>query len=174
MKLEVKFGLITGIGICIWVLLEYALGFHNENLEMGKYSGYFSSIIPVTALFIAIKTRRDKINDHTLTLREGVGTGFIISLITAVITTIFFYIYNHYINPGWMDMALEYETKSLLASGMSKADIEKRMVEYNEMRSDLAQAAYMFFSTMLMGLIFSLIISLILRKRKPHLSIPEL
>lgn len=166
MKLEIKYGIITGVGICLWVLMEYTLGFHNERLDtgIGRYSDYFASIIPIVALFMAIKTKRDKYNKGLLSLKDGLKTGLLISLVSAFITTIFFYIYNNYINPGWIEMALEVEKNNMLAAGASKESIEEKMAQYKGLSSGVAQAASIYFSTVLMGLIYSLIISFILRR----------
>src|SRR5712692_6702618 len=135
MKPELKFGLINSAGICLWVLFEYALGFHTTKMNIGQYTGYLANIIPITMLFLAIKERRDKINGGTLTFGQGMKTGIIISLITALITTIFMYIYYTAINPRFIELGIEFEKRRLFESGMGDADVAAKLETTKSMYS---------------------------------------
>ncbi|MGH2575679.1 MAG: DUF4199 domain-containing protein [Ignavibacteria bacterium] len=165
MKTEIKYGLITGIAVCIWILLEFILGFHNEKLEIGKYSGYFATIIPIITLYLTIKEKRDMHLNGFLTLGQGIKTGLIVSLISAVITTLFFMIYNNYINPGWMELAMEWEKSQMMQSGASQTEIAEKIKQYETMYSPTNQLLFGFLATVAVGFILSLIISLILKKK---------
>ena len=163
MKPEIKYGIITGLLVCLWVMIEYFLGFHTTKFETGKYSGYFATIIPIMAIYLLLKQKREADN-NTLTLKKGLRAGTLMSLITAIITTIFFFIYNHYINPNWMEFAMEWEKNNMLKQGMSEVAIDAQLSKFNSMNTDFAQIVQGLIGTTFMGIIISFIIALILRR----------
>jgi hypothetical protein len=164
MNLGFRFGIITGIGVALYVLLEYALGFHTTQLEIGKYSGYGASLIPIITIFFALKTQRAKTG--LLSFREGIQIGFTIAFTAAVITTIFFYFYNSYINPGWMHIAAELEKQKMIAEGAAQENVEKYMQQVQTMTKPWVQAISGFIGSTTMGVIITLIEAAILKKAK--------
>ncbi len=159
MQLELKYGLITGFGVCLWVLLEFLLGFHSTHIELGRYTGYGASMIPMVTLYLALKEKAGK---EKLSWTMGLKTGINISIIAAVITTAFFLFYNHLINPGWMRLAFYHGRSSMVGTPEELAMLEKQFEFYS---SNLYQTVGGIFGTVLMGIIISLIITFILRRR---------
>jgi len=166
MKSEIKFGLIVGLGTCTWILGEYFLGFHNEHYEVGQYTGYLSAIIPIYFIYKGIKQKRDKELGGQLFFGKAFLTGFLISLIAAIIITIFMLIYNKYINPDWMTMATKREELKLLEQGSSPMVVQEKMQEFQKMSSVTSQLIYTFFGILGMGLIITAIESLFLKRRR--------
>src|SRR5258707_15625252 len=107
MRTEVKYGVITGIAVCSLVVIEYLMGFHTSRLEIGRYSGYFSMIIPFVTLFLAIREKRIETEEESLSVWQGIRTGVLVSFLSAVITAVFMLLYNNLINPGWQRAAME-------------------------------------------------------------------
>ena len=167
MKIEIKYGVISGAGVCAWVLVEYFLGFHNEHLAIGKITGYLATVIPVVALFRALKEKREQQRDGDLATGDGIRSGLVISAIAAVITTPFFWAYKHVINPGWMEKALEFEKAQMAKAGASAEVIDRKVAAFNALNSDEIQIATGLIGTMVMGLAISLIITTILKKKSP-------
>ena len=165
MKIELKYGVISGAGVCAWVLVEYFLGFHNQHLALGKITGYLATVIPVVALFRALKERRDQQPDDDLATGDGVKAGLIISAIAGVITTAFFWAYKHYINPGWMEKALEFEKAQMAKAGASAEMIDRKVAAFNALHSDEIQIVTGLIGTLVMGLAISLVITSILKKK---------
>jgi hypothetical protein len=164
MKPEIKYGLLTGAGVCAYILIEYLLGFHNEHVEIGKYSGYFSSVIPLVFLYIAIRHRRDKLQGGKLGFLEGMQSGFLVSAVAALIITLFMLVYNHYINPGWMELAMAREKEQMIREGYSQVAIETKLNEFRNSSSDSMLLLFGMPMIVGMGLIFSAVISMVLRK----------
>jgi hypothetical protein len=163
MKPEIKYGIITGLLICLWVMIEYFLGFHTTKFETGKYSGYFATIVPIITIYLLLKNKREFYN-NTLTLKQGLRAGTLMSLITAIITTVFFLIYNHYINPGWMQQAMEWEKNNMLKQGLPQAVIDSQLSKFNSMNTDSAQIVQGLIGTIMMGMIISFFMTLTLRR----------
>ena len=165
MKIEIKYGVISGAGVCAWVLAEFVLGFHNEHLAIGKITGYLATVIPVVALFRALKEKRDQQPDDDLATGDGIKAGLVISAIAGVITTTFLWTYNNFINPGLMARALEYDLAQLAVAGATKEAIAQKVATFNALDSDVMQVITGFTNTLVMGLAISLIITSVLKKK---------
>lgn len=166
MRPEIKYGVITGISVCLWVLLEFALGFHTTRLEFGKYSGYVASLIPIILLVLLLQEKAKK---QPLTWLTALRSGILVSVIAAAIITTFFFFYNHYINPGWLNLVFEAQKQELVTQGASEESIVSLQEQFAFYSSDLYQIIGGFFSTILMGIILTLIITFFIRRRvKKH------
>ncbi len=163
MNTGVRFGILTGAAVSSYVLLEYALGFHTTQLEIGKYSGYGASLIPIVTIFLALRNFRNA--NNSLSFKQGVQVGFSVAFVAALITTLFFYIYNSYINPNWMEIAAELEKQKMIAEGAAQARIEKFTEQMQRMSNTWMQAAGNFIGSTTMGVIITLIETAIMKKQ---------
>ena len=55
---ELKYGLIAGGGVSLWFFAEYLLGLHTTRLALGEYSGRFSSLVLLIALWALLKKEK--------------------------------------------------------------------------------------------------------------------
>ena len=165
MKPETKYGLMTGAGVCLWTMAEYLLGFHNARIEIGEYSGYFSCIIPLTLLCLLLRGRRCSAPDGRLSLAQGVKSGLHASLIAGLMVWLFMFVYNRFINPGWMDFALDWKVAQLRAAGMAETAIREQIQFYHRMSSPLGYFARIVLGAMLAGGVISLLLTQLLRRR---------
>lgn len=147
------------------MLLEYALGLHTTRMDIGQYCDYLANIIPITMLYLAIKEKRDKVLGGTLTFGQGMKTGVLISLITAAIVTIFWYVYLIAINPLFIELGIEFEKNKMVLSGMSEADVAAKLGSIKSMYSLPMQLGAILIFTPIVGSIYTAIISAILRKK---------
>ncbi len=173
MKPEIKYGIIASVGVCLFVLLEYALGFHTTRLEIGEYSGYLSTIIPVVVFYLALKELRDTRYGGSLTIGQGLKAGGMMSLLSAVVITVFFQVYNKLINPGWMETAMEWQRNKLQQAGKGEAEIAAKMEGYQMMMSDTFQIVFQFLSTLILGTLIALILTLVLRRGRTVQQVKE-
>lgn len=167
MKSELKYGLISGTGICLWIALEYLLGFHTTRPDIGAYSGFFSNLIPLTTLFLLLRTKRAAIYDGRLSLGTGIGSGVFASFIAALLVYSFLVSYSHLINPAWIDQALEIKVAQLRTQQAAEAEIQEKITLYRNAYSPGGLVASIIVGQTLMGGIFSLGLTLLLRQL-PH------
>ncbi len=153
---ETLYGIFCGLALCVWVLIEFALGFHTTSLEIGQYSGYFSIIVPIVFIFVALRDQQRKSNG-LLSLKDGMNIGFQIAIISAAIFTIFLYIYNNYINTHWIEMMVEWQRKKLILGGASDDEIERFMDQNRQMNNSLGQSMMSFISSTGIGVFVTLI-----------------
>jgi len=156
MNPEYRYGLLCGVGMSIWVLIEFALGFHTTSLEIGQYSGYVSVFIPIVVIYVALKEQQTTLN-VVLPLKAGINTGFQIAIISAAIFTLFLFLYNNYINPEWIDAMVQWQRKKLILSGATDDEIGRFMDQNRKMNNSLGQGIMSFISSTGLGVFVTLI-----------------
>ncbi|MGI8893549.1 MAG: DUF4199 domain-containing protein [Bacteroidia bacterium] len=162
MKTELKYGLLAGIGVSIYIFIEYLLGFHTTHPEIGQYSGYFSATIPVLAILFAIKEKRNRSFNGYISFGQGFITGTIVTIISAFIITGFFVLYNHSINPEGATYLSNWKSEQMRAENISEQEIAASIEEWNAMNNPLI----IFTTSFLMGLIITVIFAFLLRRKK--------
>ena len=165
MKLEVKYGLITGGGIALWVLGEFVLGLHTVRLDLGEYSGYLSIIVPIIVFYFALKEKKDKELNGMLSIKQALKSGFLISLVAGTVIALFFYVYPTFINPQWMQLGLEFERNKMIASGVPLEQVLAQIDDLQALYTVPVQMGAAFVGTILQGVIISLAMALVLRKK---------
>lgn len=94
-------GLLSGGGAAGWTLVEYAMGWHNERLEIGAITGFVGLVFPILAIVLALGSlRRDA--GGVLSWRTALPAGLAISAISAAIGFAFFRTYYSIINPQFV------------------------------------------------------------------------
>ena len=171
MKPEIKYGLLAGGGVCLWTTLEYLLGFHTTRPAIGEYSGYFSTVIPLVAVFILLQRKQAAAYDGRLTLAQGINSGIATSFLAALVVCTFLFAYNRFINPNWLDGFLDWKVAQLRVQGVAEVAIRKEIVSYRQANSPIGLVAITLCGMPLIGAVFSLALTLALRLRvRPGLS----
>jgi hypothetical protein len=166
-KPELKYGLLNGAAVCLWIALEYLLGFHTTRPEIGTYTGLLSNLIPLTMLFLLLRAKRATVYDGRLSLGSGIGAGLTASFVAALVVYSFLVTYSHYINPTWIDQALETKVVQLRAAQVAEPVIQDKITLYRNAYSPLGLVASIIVGMTLMGGLFSLGLTLLVR-RLPH------
>jgi len=162
---ELKYGLIIGIGVSLWVLIEFALGFHTTRLDIGQYSGYLAIIIPIIALYFGLLDKKKELKKK-FTFGEGVKSGFLMSVFAGLLLVLFFLLYALAINPAWVDNALAFEQVKLIENGATPDQAAEIVEGYAPYMSLPAQLLGSFLGTVIQGTVLSLILVTILRPKK--------
>jgi hypothetical protein len=167
MKAELKYGIYLGLSICVWKLVEFTFGFHGEYYEIGKYTDFLPLLLLIAALFLGIKERRDESLNGYIDYKQGVRTGFFISLVSSIISVTFIYFYYKVINPGYIDYIIAANETRLLAEGKSPDAVAAAVVMVkNTFRASNVMLQHLLFN-LLGGALISLIIALVLKREKP-------
>lgn len=95
-------GIIAGGGAALWTLFEYAMGWHNEHLEVGAMTGFIAIIFPVAAIIWALRATKRSLGGQ-LTMKQALMAGLAVSAISAAIGVVFFYFYYTAINPAFVE-----------------------------------------------------------------------
>ena len=94
-------GLLSGGGAMAWTLFEFAMGWHNQNLDVGEKTGFVAIIFPVIAIVWALRRSRQAAGGQ-VTWRSAFTSGLGVSAISAAIGLAFFAAYYTIINPEFV------------------------------------------------------------------------
>lgn len=144
----VKYGLALTVSIAIWITIMH-MGLYSEKKTGTTIIDYFYILIPLIGLYFGIKEKKHMLKNK-FTLKTGIWEGFYISLVYAILSPFVFYIYYIAINPE----SIEFAKK---AYGME---------QFSTKAVIFADMAVQFIFSLVTGLIFSLITSYFLARKK--------
>jgi hypothetical protein len=164
MRPEIKWGLITGISVCLWILMEYVFGLHTTRSGLGAYTGLLSHLIPLTTLYLLLRHKRRQLYDGRLSLASGIYSGMYASLVAGLLIYTFLTAYTHFINPLWIDQALEVKVASWRAQQIPEKSIQEKITLYRQAYTPAGLLRSTVLGQTLNGGLFSLVLTLLLRR----------
>jgi len=166
-RTSMQFGAYSGLSKFVLFLLLYFM--HVSPLGNWSSLGYILAI-----LFIVLGTRfhRDQDLESYMTFGRGVGIGFSISTCSSILYALMVYIFGMLVDASILDVYKKESLKALdEASKMFQSEaMQSKMGEVvqqieNITMVDIAQSVFM--NGILGGLFAALIVSLILRRKRP-------
>lgn len=164
----------AGIGGLIVALFSgMSVYFHSKNLEDATLSyilGFTGMFIGFAFTFVGMKQYRDTENNGAITFGKAFTNGFLIALLISTIYVLVWLVelYNFY--PDYMEKIAASEIKKLQASGLNAGDLQAKVDELNQMKESYKNPLYVigmtYFEILPIGIVFSLISALIIKKRK--------
>jgi len=164
-KISIKYGIISGLaGIAFFVLVDI-LGFSgNQSIQ---YLGY---LVMAAIIYLAHKAYKEE-GDGFMNYGQGLGIGVLLSLVSAVLSSVFFYFYVTFINTEYMTMIMDMQRAKMEESGMADAQIDQAMEMTEKFMTPGMMLIFAIVGTVFFGLIISLIVSAITQKKRPEQSI---
>jgi len=108
MKPEIKFGVLAGISLILWTLVQYALGFHTIYFRAGQISGYGVYVILFVSLWLGLREKKEDYQGH-FSVRHGMREAVLQLMITATLASAFQVIYDYKINKLWVEELVNWE-----------------------------------------------------------------
>lgn len=118
-----KYGLLGASGMILWLLGEYALGFHGPRIALGQYTTWGTEIILIVALWRLLHHLLYAGNRYWLPVWLGTAHGLLASLVAAMLLYVFVFIYLQFINPAFSDAYLEWEIGRMRSQNMPEEEI---------------------------------------------------
>ncbi|MFY0605066.1 MAG: DUF4199 domain-containing protein [Cyclobacteriaceae bacterium] len=161
-SVAIKYGVINGIiAIAYFLVLDFTGNAGNQGLSMVGL--LFTAIV----MFLAQKEFiRD--GDGFMNYGQGLGLGTLLSLVSAIISSIFTYIYISYINDSFLDTMKEQQIVAMEEQGMSDAQIEQALKMSESFSGPTAILIFGIIGGVFFGFIISLIVSAITKKARPE------
>jgi hypothetical protein len=161
-KISIKFGLISGLlGIAFFVLLDVMGQSGNQSLS---YIGY---AILAAVIFFAHKAFKEE-GDGFMNYGQGLGIGTLLSLVSSILSSTFFYIYVTFVSSDYITSVMDKQREKLEESGMADAQIEQAMEMTEKFMTPGMMLIFGVVGTVFFGLILSLVISAITQKKRPE------
>jgi len=156
-------GLFLGLAL---VLLQTI--FYLADIQYNSKMGYLSYVILIAGLFLSTRNYRDVNNGGFLSYGRGVGYGVLVSLMAGIISAVFVFVLYTYFDPTMIDKILIETENQLVEDGMEDSQIEQTMDITAKMITPFTITLFSIIGMVFMGLVFSLVVSVFLRKENSH------
>jgi len=133
------------------IILTYAFQFAGISQTSGLK--YITFIPYIAFLLLAQKEYRDKSNGF-MTYGEGFMTGFLFAIYTAILSTVFMYLYYKMLSPGTYEEIVKSTQSQMMAKGLDEETAAKMTATY-------ASITFLTIATLIGGIVTGSIISLI-------------
>ena len=166
-KTIVRFGLYGVVIMSIVLAISFIAFKDRHNWEVQEVIGYTTIILSLLFVYFGIRHWRDNYNSGLLTFGQGLKLGLLITLFPSIAFGLFTWL-EMVLDPGFMDQYYSYYVQKLKASTppdkwqetLQKLEAEKEMFS-----SPLIQFAVMFLTVFLIGVVITVISSLILQRK---------
>ncbi|MBN8585378.1 MAG: DUF4199 domain-containing protein [Ignavibacteria bacterium] len=174
------FGLISGVIISTFMGISMAIVSCSAGDADGGLSsmviGFSAMAVAFSFIFVGIKNFRDKKNGGTISFSKAFLLGFMISFIASTLYVITWGVEFHFFLPDFIDKYSAMQIKELKESGITGAALDEGIkkietTNYNYKNNIFFFAMYTYAEILPVGILITLISSLILRRKKPE---PEL
>jgi hypothetical protein len=165
LKYSLNFGAIIGLLLIAVSLLSSAL-----NMEQAGVFDMLAYLILIGGMVYSMRNYRDNVLGGFITFEKSLGLGTTIGIGVAVIVSFFTYIYTTFFDSELIEL-LQQTLRDQILSDESWTTEQKEQqlnnLEKAVVPSSISLLGFMGFS--FFGFLFSLVISLFLRKNKPFL-----
>ena len=156
----IKYGLYAGlVSVVLFIVSNLA--------DVDQQSGWYrivSSVIFIAFIVLAQKFYKDNGNGF-MGYGQGVGIGFWLSLVSGVISSVFLFIYIKFIDDSMITKIADKARFDMEERGMSDEQIDQAMGFTSMFMSPTSMLIFGIVGAIVMGLIFSLIISIFTQKK---------
>lgn len=163
-----RYGIWSALAIFVLFLISSLL-LKDLDFNTQEIYGYVSIIISLSFVFFGIKHFRDNKNRGLLSFGKGLLIGLLITLFASVTFGLYNVVYVEYIDPNFMT---EYYNHSVekVSKTMSGAELQAKLKQMEDEKDMFANPfmnfSLMFLTVFMIGLIISIISSLILQNKK--------
>jgi hypothetical protein len=107
-KTEVKWAIIFAVMTLLWMLMEKLGGYHDKNIAQHAFITNFIMIPAITIYVLALKEKKNKDFNGRMTYKQGLKSGFILSIMITLLGPITQSITSLVITPDYFKFASEY------------------------------------------------------------------
>ena len=167
MGTKFTYALILTISQAVFSLLMYFGGFQTEKLATGQYLNWIGLVISIVVFYLGIKAVREERPQKDLSYGQGVGAGFVISVLSSLMSAVYTFIHFKFINPAFFDYQAEFMKQKWAAKGMTDAQIETASTMMQKFSGPGITAFFVVIVGIVIGVVISLILAAILKRETP-------
>lgn len=161
-KVAMNYGGYYGLSGVITFLAFYFIGTDMQS-KLPQLLGY---VLLIVFMVMGIKSYRDEDLGGSISYGCSLGTGILISIFGGIITGAFTVLFFSYIAPEMTQKILDQTEQGLLEGNMSEAQVEQAMTYTRKFMAPGWLFVFSILGSAFMGFIFSLIVSIFLRKNQ--------
>lgn len=156
-KTEIKWGLIFTAALILWMVFEWAMGWHGERIEQHATMTNIFALVAIVVYVMAFLDKRTRDYDGTMTWAQGFMTGFVITVVVAVLSPLAQWIIHTFISPDFFENMIDLSVET---GKMSRSEA----TGYFNLNSYMIQGSL---GALMMGIVTSAIVAVFTR-RKPE------
>ncbi len=161
-SISIKYGLISGlVGITFFVVINLV------GLGMNQGVSWIGYLIMGAIIYLGHKAFKEE-GDGYMSYGQGLGIGTLISFISSIISSAFFFVYISYINQGYVQKILDMTREKMEEQGNSDTQVDQAMEMTEKFMSPGMMVAFGVLGTVFFGFIISLIVSAITQNKQPE------
>lgn len=157
-----KYGVIQGV-LSFVVFFAVTLAAVKQN-----WVGSLGSIVLLIVLMALAHREFKRTHEGMLRYSQALGSGTLLSIISAVITCLLIYLYVKYFNTGYAAAVLENQRAALAARGVTGAQAQQAMAITASMTTPVGIVVTSLIGGVIVGFIVALIVSIFTQKADPR------
>ncbi len=158
-KANLTNGVILGLAGVVYTIVMYFL-----DLTFNQVQQYVYIVIQIALLYFLLKSYRDNSMHGQITYGQSVGAGVVMSLYSAIIGAIFFYILYTVIDSGLTEKQLAFLEEKMLEKGAPQEAIDAAMSIQRKIMKPEIMAPFSILGGMFWGTTVSLITSIFIKR----------
>lgn len=168
-KTALRFGLYGVYAIIIFFILEWFI-FRNKtgDFNLREIAGWAGILLSTSFVYFGLKYYRDMQNGGELSFGEGLKLGLLLILLPALAFGVFNVFYILVLDPNFLETYYNYQVDQL-KNTVPVAELDSKIKEIQQQKemfeSPFIQFISMFLSVFVVGLIVTIISTLILKRK---------
>lgn len=161
-SIATKYGLIQGV-ISFVIFLVGAIAGIRQN-----WVTTVVGIAILVALMVLAHWEFKKTHDGMMKYSQGLGSGTLLAVVGAVVTSILVFLYVKFINTGYFAAALRLQQENLTQRGITGAQAQQAMAVTSAIMTPVGIVVTSLISGAIVGFIVALIVSIFTQKGDPR------
>lgn len=171
------FGLVSGIIISAMMLYSVSRCCQNPERDTNDFLGYASMIVAFSFIFIGIKNYRDKYLGGFISFGKALKVGLLIALVASTLYVAAWLVDYYLFVPEFMDKYEQHVLFQARKEGATDQELTKKAVEMTDFknlyRNPLFVVLISYAEVLPIGVLISLISSLLLKRKEKEASQPD-
>ncbi len=165
------FGTIAGVVLVLMMFLTMPFLGEDIDYDTAEWLGYISMIVALSAIFIGIKSYRDKESAGLISFGKAFKVGLFITLVASVFYVAGWILYINTAGTNFMDSYYQHSVEKIKTSNDPETEIQAKIADMEKWRelykNPLIQIGLTFIEIFPMGLLITIISATILKKKNP-------
>jgi hypothetical protein len=164
-KNVLTYGLITGIILCIHMVLLVNVTYKNPTVKANGIVGYAAMVVMFSVIFFGVRNYRDKQLDGLIIFGKAFKTGALIALVSSTIYVVAWLFYYYLFVPDFVEVYTKRVLNTCLPSDLEAKT--KQMASFKEKYKNPLFVILITYSEVLpIGLVVALVSALILKRKQ--------
>lgn len=165
----IRYGVLGGLVSIIYGIMSNLLGLSNPGSGLGMVLLGMVLSLSIYAGFLvaAVKKHREEDLRGYITFKRAFSVAFYTALIMGVMSSLFQMIYINFIDPSFIDGALEYSRNMMENMGLNEEQMEEAMERAREGYKPVRFLISAIIGTAFLGALTSLVVAGVLNRKLP-------